>query len=175
MDEDLELVLEQPGGPVYAVDCQYPLNGGAVRVGKVAIMPHQLGQRSDRGQKTLIGQFFGIVWPGLILARHIFLGVERPLMANGNTAAGQDKLVYTWRPASDYVWKGSPGEGAPEKRQPPGDEVFMVLISPNTDEDRFPDIDGWIEHWTWVVESPILPEAPIDHEARFTKRNWSQA
>ena len=96
-----------------------------------------------------IAQFLGIVEPGLILAKYIFLGNK--------------KLIYTWRPQFDCEWRGDRFNGNLEQRKPPQDMlVFAVTVTQNNDKVLHPNIMGWIESWGWVAEAMDLSEAPVD-------------
>lgn len=168
--------LEQINGRgVYVVDALIVRKKGDKPVdAKFGIMPDQLGKFARRGKGTAIAQFYKIVSPGLIRAKHIFRGLERPLFCNGDMRADVSKLIYSWKPESDYEWKGDRFSGETERLKPPHGRVFVVIISPNQDK-NFPGIDGWVEHWNWVHESSDLPFAPVDWNLRYTEQLWSAA
>lgn len=168
--------LEQINGRgVYVVDALLVRKKGEKPVEvKFGILPEQLGKHASRGKGTAIAQFYMIVSPGLIRAKHIFRGLERPLFCDGDMHADESKLVYSWKPKKDYEWKGDRFSGQTEERVPPQGRVFVTIVSPNRDK-SFPGIDGWIEHWNWVHESSDLSNAPVESEKRYKEKLWSNA
>lgn len=138
---------------------------------KFGIIINQLGKYPSRGKATAIAQFYSIVSPGLIVTKHVFRGLNRPLFANDDMQADTGKWVYSWKPKWDYEWKGGT-TGGPERKTPPDDRVFVTIVSPNNDP-NFPTVAGWIEHWNWVHEAGNLRAAPIDWETRYTEKLWS--
>ena len=120
---------------------------------------------------TRFAQFSRIVSPEMKDARHVFRGLNRPLLADSDSNADGGKLAFSWTPPTDYQWVGREG-GRPKAMGPLAGRVFVVLVSPNTHED-FSAVDGWIERWNWVEASSTLPDAPVDHETRYASRIWS--
>jgi hypothetical protein len=140
----------------------------------------KLGVRLDtfqrylkRGQRSAIAQYYGIVQEGLMLARHLFRGLKRPLMHNGDMRADQRVLLYTWRSPIDYEWAGTPNYGRPQPiSPPPPNRVFVVLVREEVPDEN--EVVGSIEHWNWVREDPGLPHAPINWEDRYGSKLWSR-
>src|SRR4051812_38893387 len=64
----------------------------------------------DVARRTPIAQYYGLVKPGLIIARHCFRGLNRNLLYDGNMRGDVDILAYTWRPVRDAQWEG-PADG----------------------------------------------------------------
>ncbi len=163
------------GESVILVDAKFVSREGTDPVdAQFAIMVKQLGRCADRGESTAIAQFYGIVRPGLILPKHIFQGLERPLYTKGDMEGDTDKLVYSRKPTKDYVWSGDRFSGKIDEREPLADRTFVTIISPNRDNEKFPGIEGWIEHWNWVVEDGELDAAPIDWQERYGQKLWSE-
>jgi hypothetical protein len=110
----------------------------------------------------------------LILTRHIFEGLERPLHCDGSQTGDSTKLVYTRKPTRDVEWSGGK-HGGPIERAAPKGCVFGVIVSPNArHREQYPPIDGWINHWAWADEDTGLPEAPIDWVDRYTAKLWTR-
>ena len=107
--------------------------------------------------------------------RHVFVGLQRPLLTDGDETADAEKLAYSRKPAFDYAWRGSKFDGNLEQLDAPPSAVFTVLVSPNVKHRKdFPMVDGWINHWTWVAEDPVLPEAPVGWVDRYEAKLWTR-
>ncbi len=144
------------------------------REAQFGMLAVDLQRYGARGQITAIAQFYELVVPGLILTRHVFRGLERPLFCDGSMQGDEDKLVYTRKPALDFEWTGGP-EGHPTRREVPAGKVFGVIISPNKKHrEPFPEVAGWIHHWNWVDEDSGLAEAPIHWVDRYTEKLWTR-
>lgn len=167
--------LMQPGGIVYAVDAKFPVETDAEeRECLLGIIPRQLGKHNDRGLSTFIAQFFVVVANGIEEAEHVFSGLERPMYRDADKNADGSKFAYTWKSAYDAYWNGDRFTGSPRQCAAAARRVFVVIASPNRMKVEFPDIDGWIEYWNWVVESSNKPGAPIDWQTRYTNLLWSR-
>jgi len=129
----------------------------------------------DRKQFPVLAQLYGIVIPGLILSTHLFRGVNRNLYYDDSFEGDSDKLIFSRKPPYDYTWTGG-RNGNYIKKLAPSDQVFLILISENKNKhkENFPDVDGWIDHWNWADEDPVLSEAPIDWVDRYDKKLWSR-
>ena len=103
-------------------------------------------------------------------AVNCFKGLRRPLYADGNTEADENKYALTWKPGSDFEWS----KGPIEKPAPSG-KVFVTIISENIDhQDTCPEIEGWIESWSWVEEEGSkLIAAPVRWTERYKERIWT--
>lgn len=123
--------------------------------------------------RSMRGQFYGIVLPGMVMARHCFLGVDRPLMHLNDMNADQKIAVYTWKPADNYEWTGGTATGTIIRLPPPPDHVFVVLV-----RGQQPDglgVSGVILRWNWIRgEDPNLSEAPIEWKTRYREKLWSR-
>jgi len=139
---------------------------------RIGIRQERFQYFKDFGLRTAVAQYYGIVRPGLILARHVFRGLKRPLMLGGNMSADKNVLIYSWRPLWDYEWMGTPDQGYPTTKNPPLYRVFVTLVrekEPNSD-----GISGSIERWNWVIEDPEQPHAPIESAERYGECLWSR-
>jgi hypothetical protein len=163
-------VREFESGRVYCVDGPW-IDKGFTNPASFGIPHEQLGACATRGELTKLAQFIKIVAPGLVTAQHIFRGLKRPLFAHNNPRADEAKLVYSWSPTSDYEWRGG-RQGRPKSLGPLPGRVFVVIVTPN-DTNKFSEITGWIERWTWVLESRTLTNAPDNHETRYERKLWS--
>lgn len=159
----------------YCADA-FVFDGTTPRDGQLALLCKDLQAYGARGEATSIAQFYGLVLPGLILARHVFVGLRRPLLTDGDKDADKAMLVYTRKPAYDYVWVGGPHDGHIEQMAVPAGKVFVVIARPNHTKhtETYPDIDGWINAWCWVDEDAMLGEAPTDWVDRYDDKLWSR-
>ena len=130
---------------------------------------------AERGHTAAIAQFYGLLQNKMHLTDHIFRGLERKLYSDGDMNGSAMKLVYTRKAAYDWVWSGSKYDGRPEQIPAPTGCVFSIFVSPNIrHRQAFPEIDGWINHWTWIDEDIAKPGAPENWSERFTKQVWSR-
>jgi hypothetical protein len=165
------------GEHLYCADAPWvDLESGACRAGRLGMLKSDLSAIAKRGQSTAIAQMFGLVLPGTILAAHLFRGLKRPLFTDGNMKADADKLIYSRKPSFDCVWSGTPHDGVISRVDPPQGCVLAVFVSPNMrHRESYPQIDGWINYWTWIDEDQALPEAPIEWIGRYDKRLWTRS
>ena len=150
-----------------------------VQEGQLAIRTSDLKQLMQRNQATAIVQLYKLVIPGLVLTKHIFQGLNRPLFCDGKPDGDKAKLIYTRRPGLDFYATPKAGIAhdydAVRKPAPLG-RTFAVIVSPIQDQHRedYPDIDGWIEHWYWTAADARLPDAPVDWIDRYGKKIWTE-
>lgn len=137
--------------------------GNAITYGRTA---NSIKVSSWRDGKTFVTEFYGVVIPGLRSAEHQFTGLERPLQ-NDNV------LVSSWRPEISAVWVHGPN-GHLRECSPPAGCVFVVFSRPNENQTKYPGIDRWINHWTWIGEDKYLPGAPKNWVDRFSEKVWSR-
>lgn len=145
------------------------------RVGLLAMLASDLKLLGARGQSTAIAQAYGLIAEGMILSKHVFQGLQRPLRTDGNGFADREKLVYSRKPSFDYIWQGDGPTGKHVRTDAPKARVFAVYVSPNVrHRTEFPTIDGWINHWAWIDEDAVLPEAPIGWVDRYDSKLWTE-
>jgi hypothetical protein len=163
----LEVITEN-GNVIYLVDGK-DSTGEVVQFG---ITKNQLATRVQRRQTVRLVQFLNIVEPGLILAKHLFQGLKRPLCYGDDLNGDTEKLVYSWKPAFDYDWKEIRrfDSSEIERRIPPLNTVFFVIVTPNKSPQTYPSVKYWLEHWSWVGEAPDLASAPIDWNERYNSK-----
>lgn len=162
------------GSWVYVADGHLVDETNGRTVVKFGLRDSDLKRFAARGQGTMIAQFYELVIPGLILARHVFRGLERPLYCDSSNVGDKAKLVYTWKPEADYEQVGGP-HGRTIKRDPPVGKVFAVIVSPNIRHaEQFPQLAGWIEHWNWLEEDRGLDEAPVSWVDRYAEKLWTR-
>ncbi|MBI2504906.1 MAG: hypothetical protein HYW07_16940 [Candidatus Latescibacteria bacterium] len=137
--------------------------------GCIAITEEQLANYLNRGQLPAYAQFVKIVTPGMVNTAHIFRGLKRPLRNDDDPNTDEKKLVYVWTPPRDFEWQGGP---VPIPRRPR--HVFVTIVTPNNLVEEFPDVDGWLERWNWVRESPKYQGHPLDWRNRYTTKLWSR-
>lgn len=145
------------------------------RVGCLSLLCKDLQAYGKRGEATAIAQFYGLVLPGMILATHVFKGLRRPLLTDGDKDADKGMLVYTRKPAYDFEWIGGP-QGHIEQIGAPVGKIFAVITRPNGQKhvESFPDVDGWINAWSWIDEDIGFSEAPTDWVDRYDSKVWTR-
>jgi hypothetical protein len=152
-------------------------NAGTTRIGRLGFLQNDLIPILDRGEKDGFASFCGNVCGGMIMTRHIFRGLTRPLLTDDNTKADQKIHVYTWKPAVDWIWEGDKYAGKLVDVPPQAEGlVFAVIVSPNEKHKaNFPEFDGWVSGWNWVDEDKGLKEAPQGWVDRFQEKLWTRA
>lgn len=166
-------LYEIDGKIIYLID-GWAFEDGEAKVVKYGLLNSDLGKYADRGQANAIAQFFKLVAPGLILTRHIFAGLERPLCSDDCMEGDKQKHIHSRKPKRDYEWKkGSTNDV--EEFDAPKDKVFVVIMSKNVKHTaKFPMVYGWIERWNWVTEDKSLKEAPVNWADRYNQKIFSR-
>lgn len=140
---------------------------------KFGYLSNDLKKNWDRGEGTEIAQLYGLVIPGLILARHIFKGLDRPLYCDGNEHGDCDKRIYTWKPRHDFIHDAI--KKAEMRILSPTGKVFAVIVAPNIKhKEKYPDIKAWIDRWVWVDEDEGLNEASVNWVDRYESKIWTR-
>ena len=136
-----------------------------------------LGKYAQRGQMIAIAQFFTLVGNGLIVSRHIFLGLKRPLCNDGKMDADHDKIIHSRKPPWDYRWEWRTRFDPPERISAPPGKVFVIIISKNSvkHQAHFPMVSGWVDRWNWAEEDEGLAEAPINWVERYGKKIYTRS
>ena len=115
-----------------------------------------------------------LVANGLIVTRHIFQGLERPLCSDDCMDGDKYKYIHSRKPKRDYEYQDSRGELIKEF-EAPENKVLAVIISKNIKHTAsFPMVYGWIERWSWVKEDKCLAEAPINWADRYNKKLYTR-
>ena len=122
------------------------------------------------GLGSSIAQYYNIVRNGLMDARHAFRGLERPLMHNGDMDADRTVIIYSWRPKTDWEWRGDRFSGEVVSVEPPANRVFVVLVRAQS-PDEF-GVSGSIERWNWIMEDSGLRDAPVEWAVRYGEKLW---
>ena len=162
-------ILEQKGGTVFTAKARDWRDSNKTVV--FGMPMSQLNTRSERGLRWMLGQLYGIIEQDLINPKHIYLGLNRAMYVNGDAEADASKLVYCLKPKFDFTLAGDKFSPTLQHRSAPeGGPVFAVIISPNEDLTNFPDIAGWIEHWSWVDSCPNDSSKPVNHDTRYGDR-----
>ena len=160
-------ILEQKGGTVFTVKAHDWRDVEQTVI--LGIPMQQVRTRAGRGLRHMLGQMYGIIEPEIITADHIFQGLNRAMCVNGDNKADAEKFAYCWTPKFDYVLFGDRFSPTLQHRSAPEKTVFVTLISPNEDLTNYPDIAGWIEHWSWVDACPQDSSKPIEHDERYSR------
>lgn len=142
------------------------------RIGRLALMRSDVSAMAARGQNTAIAQLEILLLPNLMLSRHVFRGLRRPLLCDGDREGEKRKLIYSRKPAFDVLVTGSAAAGLSVSHRPPPDaRVFCAIVSPNLrHKAEYPMVDGWVDHWNWVREDLGLAEAPEGWLDRYDEK-----
>jgi hypothetical protein len=165
--------IKEPGGEVWITEAPNWLADSSSPL-KIAISLDAIRLRARRGFRHMVGQMYGVLGPGLILAQHVFQGLKREAYVRDDSLAGEKKLAITWAANRDAYFAGDPFNGHLEYRTAPENRVFAVYLSPNEMLDDFPSIFGWAEHWTWIAADPLMAGAPIGWQTRYGRRIWAK-
>lgn len=165
--------IQENGKFVYVADGKYIDGENSAQDAKFGLLATDLKAYADRGQATKIAQFYELVIPGLILARHIFWGLERPLYCDGNADGDELKYVYSRKPTFDVIWVGG-RNGIIKRIGSSPNRVFVTIVSKNARTKEYPSIFGWLEGWNWVEEDPYLSEAPDNWVDRYKRKVWTR-
>ena len=132
----------------------------------------QISDFLQRGSYVPLFQLMKIVEPGIKLTKHIFRGLKRPLLCDDDSEADKKKLVYTWKAEFDYDWDYKKRFHLDDltRRAAPHGRVFAVFVTPNGEKSRFPNIDYWLNRWTWIHEATDLGGAPINYSDRYDEK-----
>ena len=161
------------GEIVFLVDAKFLKDKELVDV-KFGLRTAELKRRAKFGLFSEIAQFYTLVNDGLILTKHAFCGLERPLYCHDSCDGDQEKLVYSRKPMIDYEWVGG-RDGRPVRKNAPKGHVFVVIVSPNRKhKELYPEVECWIEHWAWIEEDQGLSQAPVNWVDRFKSKLWTQ-
>jgi hypothetical protein len=162
-------IITRGGETVYLTDGWSVDDPNNLKVVKFGLLKADLIRYRGRGLNTALAQFDSIVIPGLIMARHFFRGLNRPLCTDDCMEGDAKKIAHSWRPACDYVWLKP--YGRPQRLDVEGNRVIVVLVGKNERHvEQWPEVYGWIDRWSWVFEDPNLPGAPIDWESRYAEK-----
>jgi hypothetical protein len=145
------------------------------KVGTLAILCKDLQAFGNRGEAVPIAQFYELVIPGTILTKHVFQGLQRPLRTDGDSSADEKMLIYARKPSFNSVWYRGP-QGHSHRTDAPVGKVFVVIVMPNNSKHcaQYPEVDGWINAWTWIDEDPGLSEAPVKWVDRYRTKLWTR-
>lgn len=152
-------------------------DGSSGKICRYGILVDDIKLYWERGMGVQIAQLYEIVIPGLILSKHLFQGVKRPLYCDNTINADESKLVFSRVPAFDVIINRGLTNGGPviEKRPTPAGKTFVVIVSPNIrHRTEYPTIDGWLDRWNWVPEDSGLPEAPENWVDRYDKKIYTR-
>jgi hypothetical protein len=146
-----------------------PGNPSQPRLGILALRLGSLDEMKARGDNVRIVQLQLVILPGMGLTRHVFQGLQRPLLCEGDINGSEKKLVYCRKPSFDgTAFVGADGFEA--KRIPPPDaQTLCTIVTPNGDG-SYPEIFGWIDRWNWVQEDRGAPEAPDNWIDRYNTK-----
>lgn len=171
-DVALSVQTSHGGEVVYVVDG--PSLADPKVVVKYALRKPDLAAYVERRQLALLAQFATLVADGLILSKHCFNGLRRDLYCDGEQDGHLKKFALVRKPAYDYVWEGG-RQGSPVRKVAPPDSVFVVLVSRNAHKAEFPDVEGWLDRWSWVREDQgPLDETPEGWVDRYESKVWTR-
>jgi hypothetical protein len=140
---------------------------------KYAVRKEDLFGYVQRRQSVMLAQFALLVGNGLILSRHCFKGLQRELFYDGRQGGQNGKYALVQSARYDAIWNDF--LKSPQQTAAPPSRVFVVLISENTHRREFPDIEGWIDRWSWVEEdNGTLQGTPVGWVDRYESKVWTQ-
>lgn len=140
------------------------------KIGLLALLSTDAQAYAKRGEAHKLVQFDKLVKHGMILTRHVFQGLKRPLRTDGNSESDKLMQAHSRKPSYNYSWNGRVIQEAAPKNT-----VFVVVVRPNTKhKEKYPEVDGWLNSWTWVDDELGLAEAPIDWVGRYDKKIWTR-
>ena len=103
-------LIKEPGGEVWVAEAPNWIVDSAPPL-KIAITLDAITLRALRGFRHMIGQLYGVLGPGLILAQHVFQGLKREAYVRDDSLAGEKKLAITWAASRDAYFAGDPFNG----------------------------------------------------------------
>lgn len=168
-------LLAQPGGAVWVADAPNWQNLPKRDCLTLGISTGSLQAKAGRGQSVLLGQLYGIVATGLIHTKFIFQGLKRDMRLIGSSHDAASKFAFSWLPNRDAYLDGDRSNPHLAFCGAPANRVFVVYVSPNGRPQDFPEIDGWLEHWTWIASDPEKIGAPVDWVERYDTCIWESA
>jgi hypothetical protein len=135
-------LLKQPGAHVWVADAPNWTDDRTRTHLTIAVSLEGIQSRADRGISWALGQMYGVLATGLILAEHVFEGLRRDMFVREDMNAAKRKLAVSWAAKRDAELIGD--KFAPTLRfvEAPVNRVFVVYISPNEMLTEFPDIHG---------------------------------
>ena len=167
------LIIRKGGKVAYLFDGWTVENSIEPQVVKFGILQDDIIKLADRGQNSALAQLDSIVAPGLISARHIFRGLNRPMLTDHSMDADVPELVYAWRQMWDFDWPAP--HGTPRRWPRPENCVFVVIAGRNIQYlEKWPEVYGWINRWNWVDEDPGVPEAPLNWSSRYAEKMFTR-
>lgn len=165
---------KQPGGHVWVAEAPNWTGSDAPHL-NIGIHPQTIIFDAGHGLSWKLGQMYGVLGPGLIMAQHVFRGLKRRMYVGEDKNAAAKNLVATWAPLRDAQLVGDRFNSVLQYVVAPTGRVFAVYIVPNEMLTEFPDIYGWTEHWAWIAADPDMPGAPIDWKTRYDAKVWSRS
>lgn len=165
--------IKQSGGVVWVAEAADWVNNSSGHL-NIGITLKGIRARGERGQRFLLGQMYGVVGTGMIMAEHVFQGLKRDMLVREDEQAAVKKLAVTWHARRDAKLVGDRHNCRLQYFDAPEGCVFAVYVSPNEMLEDFPDIYGWAEHWAWIAAAPDLPGAPVDWQTRYDSLIWSK-
>jgi len=158
-----------PIGPYFEI-VEAPSPENPAQTVHVGVRHDTFRRHAAFGLRSAIAQYYGIVQDGLMGARHAFRGLVRPLMHNGDMDADRTVVIYSWRPQTDWEWRGDSFSGHPVPVEPPAFRVFVVLVREEQENEY--GVRGSIEKWNWLEEDLELEQAPIEWSTRYGEKLW---
>ena len=160
-------VLNQPKGNVLVA--VGPSTKDDNKMSNYALHKDSLRKRIDRNFRWQIGQLYGNVCRDLESTNFIYEGLKRPMHVKNNSDADKQKWAFVTNSKYDHRFEGDKfgTEGELSRVLAPARRVFVVLVSPNDSTEDYPNVDGWIEHWSWVKADPNDMKRPKEHFERY--------
>ena len=127
------------------------------------------------GRHTQAFAFLSLVRDQLVFAEHCFQGLNRPFFDAHLRQVTQGEGIYVYSYSLTYDVAFDHAADRLRVSEPPTGQVYMVVVSPVSDEDRTRfGIHGWIRWWNWVREDSDLRGAPVNPRTRFARALWTR-
>ena len=162
----MEFIPTELGG-YYHTRCPNFLRAEGKTSLTIAISSAAMKRRCDRGMSTQLGQAYGIVNTGAILAKYAHRGLRRRMLVAGNKNADEEKYALILNPEHDARLSGPAENWEIVRIAAPEQQVFVLYLSENSMKSEYPDVDLWLEHWAWVDCDPNDPSQPYDYQTRY--------
>ncbi len=165
-------LLKQRGGYVWIAEAPNYLGDGNSGSLNIGVSKSSVDKKFTRGNRWMLGQWYGIAQPELVSTRRIYKGLKREMYLDHNPDAAGEKLIFILSPASDCYLAGDKFNPYKQYCGAPEGCVFAIIVSVNRNLNDYPDIHGWAENWTWLPADPAVQHAPIDFKSRYDDEIW---
>ncbi len=127
--------------------------------------------RSNMAERNTfaLGRILGILPVEMPRITSAHRGVKRPLRFEQDGEADGKVFVVVMHPTTDAFASIDGTVLEIVSQAPPERQVFVALLSKNRQDNRYPDVDFWLEHCNWVDSEPDTPQFPVNYMNRYEK------